>query len=187
MILLNKEKINESIQIAKYTIMCNNNNNICEPLWRACNIHSSTGQWSTRLLPVMRDSGSIPRGLLMWNQDSPVSIVSILHPKRHTAGEFYIKQRGNCLGGVHSDQMVLKTVRQEAGPQERWPKALKSKLAQEQPSVLSPHRSDGSCDSQTGGWTSWKVVKDTQGRVGKKENKSRKPKGPRLKLGIVTA
>jgi hypothetical protein len=34
-------------------------------------------QWSTRLLPVMRDLGSIPRGVLKWNRDSPVSIVSL--------------------------------------------------------------------------------------------------------------
>ncbi len=34
-------------------------------------------QWSARLLPVMRDPGSIPRGDLMWNRDSPVSIVSL--------------------------------------------------------------------------------------------------------------
>jgi hypothetical protein len=34
-------------------------------------------QWSTHLLPVMRDPGSIPRGILMWNRDSPVSVVSL--------------------------------------------------------------------------------------------------------------
>jgi hypothetical protein len=27
-------------------------------------------QWSTHLLPVMRDLGSIPKGVLKWNQDS---------------------------------------------------------------------------------------------------------------------
>ncbi len=40
-------------------------------------------QWSTRLLPVMRDPGSIPRGVLMWNQDSPVSIFSLHWRPRH--------------------------------------------------------------------------------------------------------
>ncbi len=53
-------------------------------LWRACNltafIHSSTG-------PVVhpfsschegQDQGSIPRGVLMWNRDSTVSVVSLL-------------------------------------------------------------------------------------------------------------
>ncbi len=34
-------------------------------------------QWSTRLLPVMRDLGSIPRGVVKWNRDSPVSVVSL--------------------------------------------------------------------------------------------------------------
>ncbi len=49
-------------------------------------MHSYTvplAQWSTRLLPIMRDPGSIPRGVLMWNRDSPVSVV-LLHwwPRR---------------------------------------------------------------------------------------------------------
>ncbi len=34
-------------------------------------------QWSTRLLPVMRDPVSIPGGVLMWNWDSPFSVVSL--------------------------------------------------------------------------------------------------------------
>jgi hypothetical protein len=34
-------------------------------------------QWSTRLLPVMRDPVQSPGGILMWNRDSPVSIVSL--------------------------------------------------------------------------------------------------------------
>ncbi len=50
-------------------------------LWRACNLSAFTpcltGQWTTHLLPVMRDPGSIPRGVLMWNRDPPVSIVSL--------------------------------------------------------------------------------------------------------------
>jgi hypothetical protein len=37
--------------------------------------HVSLVQWSTRLLPVTRDPGSKPLGGLMWNWDSPVSIV----------------------------------------------------------------------------------------------------------------
>ncbi len=32
--------------------------------------HVTLVQWTTRLLPVMRDSGSIPSGVLMWNRDS---------------------------------------------------------------------------------------------------------------------
>jgi hypothetical protein len=37
--------------------------------------HISLVQWTTRLLTIMRGPGSIPRGILMWNQDSPVSYV----------------------------------------------------------------------------------------------------------------
>ncbi len=68
--------------------------------------------------------------------------------------------------------MVLGTVRQEAGPHERWPKALKTKLLKESLG-LSPLRSDGYCDDQTGGWTSsevtiysgerWKTTLESQG------------------------
>jgi hypothetical protein len=47
----------------------------------SCNLTASHTvplvQWSTRFPPVMRDPGSIPRGVLMWNQDSPVSVVSL--------------------------------------------------------------------------------------------------------------
>ncbi len=34
-------------------------------------------QWSTHLLPVMRGLGTIPWGVLVWNGDSPVSVVSL--------------------------------------------------------------------------------------------------------------
>ncbi len=34
-------------------------------------------QWSTRLLPVMRNLSSVPGGGTMWNWDSPVSVVSL--------------------------------------------------------------------------------------------------------------
>ncbi len=46
----------------------------------AISLHSHTVPlvpWYTHLLPVMRDQGSIPRGVPMWNQDSPVSVVSL--------------------------------------------------------------------------------------------------------------
>jgi hypothetical protein len=46
---------------------------ILQQLWRACNLTAFT----PCSLPVMRDPGSIPRGILMWNWDSPVSIVSL--------------------------------------------------------------------------------------------------------------
>jgi hypothetical protein len=63
--------------------------------------------------------------------------------------------------------MVLGTIRQEAGPRKRLPKALKTKLAQGGPSGSSPLISDGSHDGQAEGWTLQKVAKDAQGRVGK--------------------
>jgi hypothetical protein len=34
-------------------------------------------QWTTHLLLAMRYPGSIPKGVLMLNQDSPVSVVSL--------------------------------------------------------------------------------------------------------------
>jgi hypothetical protein len=34
------------------------------------------------LLPVMRGPGSIPRGVLMWNRDSPVRVVSLQYKFR---------------------------------------------------------------------------------------------------------
>ncbi len=49
----------------------------------------------------------------------------------------FAASKGNCLDLVHSDQMVLRTVRREAGPRkrrpkagsrERWPKMLKEEL-----------------------------------------------------------
>ncbi len=39
--------------------------------------HVSLLQWTTRLLPVTRDQVQNPWGGLMWNRDSPVSIVSL--------------------------------------------------------------------------------------------------------------
>ncbi len=37
--------------------------------------HVSLVQWNTCLLPATRDTGSNPLGGLMWNRDSPVSVV----------------------------------------------------------------------------------------------------------------
>jgi hypothetical protein len=53
-------------------------------------------------------------------------------------------------------------VSQEAGLHERWPKALKTKLAQREPSGSSPLRSDGSRDGQAGGQTGLMVAKGAQ-------------------------
>jgi hypothetical protein len=73
------------------------------------------------------------------------------------------KAKGDCPNRVHSDKMVLGTVRQEAGHHERWPRTLKTKLAQEWLSGSSPLRSDGSRDGQTGGWNMLMVAKGAQG------------------------
>jgi hypothetical protein len=50
-------------------------------LWRASislySHHVSLVQWTTHLFPITRDLGSKPLGGIMWNRDSPVSIVSL--------------------------------------------------------------------------------------------------------------
>jgi hypothetical protein len=50
------------------------------------------------------------------------------HPKETLKGDLQ-KAKRDCPDHVHSDQMVLWTVRQESGPHERQSKALKTKLA----------------------------------------------------------
>jgi hypothetical protein len=103
--------------------------------------------------------------------------------KRHSKG-ILLQAKEGCSNPVHSNQMVLRTVRREAGSQERLPKALKTEPNQGGSSGSSPHRLDGSCDGQVGGWTSWEAAIDAQGRV-------RKPlweaKGLSQKTGVVTA
>jgi hypothetical protein len=47
--------------------------------------------------------------------------------KRHSRG-ILPQAKGGCSDQVHSDQMVLGIVRQEAAPQERQPKVLQTKL-----------------------------------------------------------
>jgi hypothetical protein len=71
--------------------------------------------------------------------------------------------------------MALRTVRQEAGPRERQPKMLKSKLAKGEPSGSSPVRSDGSHDGHAGGWTMLMVVKGTHGESWKTILESKEP------------
>jgi hypothetical protein len=44
------------------------------------------------------------------------------------------KAEGDYSDRVLSDQIVLGTIRQEAGPQKRWPKELNTKLTQGGPS-----------------------------------------------------
>jgi hypothetical protein len=88
----------------------------------------------------------------MQNIQKCTITININRPKRRIGGIFTARQ-GDRSDQVHSDQMVLKTVRWEADPQERRPKVLKTKT-QGKPSALSPFRSDNSCDCQVGGWTS---------------------------------
>ncbi len=57
--------------------------------------------------------------------------------KRHSR-EILLQAKKDCSDPVHSDQMVLGTVRWEAGPQKRWPKALKAKLTQRVPPGSRP-------------------------------------------------
>ncbi len=107
----------------------------------------------------------------------------VSYPKEALKGNFTTSQ-GDCSDRVLSDQMVLRTVRWEAGSRKRQPLALKHKLTQKGPSGSSPLWSDGFRDGQAGGCTSWEAAKGAQGRVGKQLYKS---KGPSQKTGIVTA
>jgi hypothetical protein len=58
--------------------------------------------------------------------------------------------------------MVLGAVRREAGPRERWPKALKTTQVQGGPSDSSPLRLDGSHAGQARGWTVLMMAKGSQ-------------------------
>ncbi len=78
-----------------------------------------------------------------------------------------VQSQGDCPNRIHSDQTILRIVRREAEPCERWPKALKTKLTQGGPSGSSPLRSDGSRYGQAGAWTALTVAKALKGRVGK--------------------
>ncbi len=87
--------------------------------------------------------------------------------------------KGDSSDRVHSDQMVLGTVRWDAGPCEKQPKALKTKLAQGGPSDSSPLRSDGSHDGKAGVGPRERWPKTLKGEL---ENNSRKPRALVRKL-----
>ncbi len=76
------------------------------------------------------------------------------------------QSQGDCLNRVHSDQMVLGTVRREAEPFDRRTKSLKAKLAQggQQAQV---HTDQMALDGQVGGWTTLMVVKGARGNSSK--------------------
>jgi hypothetical protein len=48
--------------------------------------------------------------------------------KRHSRG-ILLQAKGNCSDRVHSDQMVLRTVKWQAGPKERRPKDTQGELS----------------------------------------------------------
>jgi hypothetical protein len=74
-----------------------------------------------------------------------IIIICVNHPKKDHQGRFFSTQ-------VHSDEMVLRTVRWDL--KNRLPKELKSKLTKGEPSGSSPLRSDDSHDDQVGDWAS---------------------------------
>jgi hypothetical protein len=61
------------------------------------------------------------------------------------------KAKGDCPDRVHSDQMVLETVRLEAGSRERRPKALKTKLSHSGSIRFESTLRDSSHDGQVAG------------------------------------
>jgi hypothetical protein len=93
--------------------------------------------------------------------------------KRLPRGKLH-KSKGDFLDRV-SDQTILRTVRREAGPHERFPKAFKTKLSQGGPSSSSQLRSDGSCDGQASGCTKLMVAKGTQGKSWKTTLGAKRP------------
>jgi hypothetical protein len=80
-------------------------------------------------------------------------IIYVNRPKKTLKGNFTANQ-GGLSDRDYSDQLVLGTVRWEAVPQKRWPKVLKSKLAEEDHEARVSTDQLGSCDGQPGGWTS---------------------------------
>jgi hypothetical protein len=73
--------------------------------------------------------------------------IYVNRPKKALKGNLH-KAKGYYTNRGHLDQTVLATDRQEDGPHERRPKTIKTMLAQEGPSSLSPCRSDVSRDGQ---------------------------------------
>jgi hypothetical protein len=82
----------------------------------------------------------------MWSEYTinEQNVINVNNPKKTLKGKTALSQEG-LSRSVHSDQMVFGTVRWEAGPCERWPKALKTKLAQ----------GGSSCSSTQTRWFSW--------------------------------
>jgi hypothetical protein len=83
-----------------------------------------------------------------------------------TKWENFTKPR-DCPNWVRSDQMVLRTVRQEAGSREKQPKTLETNLAKGGPSGSCLLRSDSSHNGQEGGWITLMVASGAQRENGK--------------------
>jgi hypothetical protein len=88
-----------------------------------------------------------------------------------------VQGQGDQFDWVYSDPMVLNTIRQgEAGPFYRRPRV--SILTQRRLSGSSPLRSDGSRDSEAGGWSVWTEADSRAtfwGRSTESENNSKQP------------
>jgi hypothetical protein len=96
--------------------------------------------------------------------------------KRYSWGIFTLSQGG--LFGSHP-QMVLGTVKQDAGPHERWPKALKTKLTR------GDHLVWVHSDQMVLVMVRWEAgphEKQPNMLKGELENNSRKPRGLVRKL-----
>ncbi len=67
--------------------------------------HVSLVQWATHLLPVKRDPGvQIPWGVLLWNRDSPVSVVSLHWWPRH---DWSLWPRPKPSLGPRADNVII--------------------------------------------------------------------------------
>jgi hypothetical protein len=64
-------------------------------------------QWSTRLLPVKRDTGSIPRKVLMWNRNSPVSVVTLHWWPWHDLSLCLLLGRNRPKLGRRADNVII--------------------------------------------------------------------------------
>jgi hypothetical protein len=88
------------------------------------------------------------------------------HKKRLSKGNLQIAE-GDCSNRVHSDQIVLRVVRQEAGSHKRSQKVLKTKLTHGESSGLGPLKSEGSAGPYE------RQLKTLKGKL---EDNSRKPR-----------
>jgi hypothetical protein len=91
---------------------------------------------------------------------------------RHSRGIF-LQVKGDSPDQVHSDQMVLWTVKREAGPYETQSKEFKTRLAQVGPSESSQLKSNGSLMAR---WEAGPCERWSKTPKRELENNSRKPR-----------